>query len=416
MPQNLSDYISRLIQVPRTSPFALALQNSTHMLAVPTRECSIYSRLWCGYEAYLATYYNKVVITARPSLEWLPSLAVGMAIWAVGAIAGFFWSTVGAESTASSTATFETWKSVTHALQVSYALGMQPPFAFEDAAAGCVVLVVLCGRSSHCVAFLNLLGALAVGFILGFWAKIFGALAQLPLRIIAGDPTGKFFLIPLFAVFVATSEMDRLRALQRKQEATLLELPQNARVQDAQCGKPEDTLTITNEIGDRWGHVEASVKVLLDSGMSTPALREVTQHGFSVRGLADVKFSRCWLGLAVWLFHFLLYGGSDAVLGVINGMVVGVTVVLWCNAERDDKAFLGSMSVKIVITVAVCTYAISYAFHLDHKLDEDKKARFGDFVLLGIAIVCLLCHLAGLKGFMRLPVARCLFGALRPRC
>ena len=65
MPQSLPDYISRLIQVPRTSPFALALQNATHMLAVPTQRCQIYSRLWCGYEAYLATYHNKVVLTAR---------------------------------------------------------------------------------------------------------------------------------------------------------------------------------------------------------------------------------------------------------------------------------------------------------------------------------------------------------------
>ena len=203
---------------------------------------------------------------------------------------------------------------------------------------------------------------------------MFAALGRLPLHVVIEDPTGKFLLIPLFLIFVVASEMDRLCSLQRKQEATFLELPQGARVQDAECGNPEDTRTIKGEIGDRWTHVEASVQVLLDSGMSTPALREVAQHEFSVLGLADVKFSQCWLGLAAWLFHFLLYACSDALLGGLNGTLMGVTVVLWCNAERDDKAFLGSVSVKMVTFVFVALYVISYGFKLGNLEKCDKAA------------------------------------------
>ena len=118
--------------------------------------------------------------------------------------------------------------------------------------------------------------------------------------------------------------------------------------------------------------MEASVQVLLDSGMSTPALREVRQQQFSVRGLADVKLSRCWLALAVWLFHFLLYGCSDALLGGMNGILMGSTVVLWCSAERDDKAFLGSLSAKIVTLAFATCYAISYGFKLKELADVQK--------------------------------------------
>ncbi|CAE7845188.1 unnamed protein product [Symbiodinium microadriaticum] len=382
MPQSLPRYINSLIAVPRTSPFALALQNASHMLVVPTQVCSIYSRLWCGYEAYLATYYNKVVITARPPLKRLPSVAVALLTTVTGAVVGFFWSAAG-KAAASPTDTFDTWKDVVHSLQVSYALGAKPPFIFEDVAAGCVVLVVLCGRSSRAIAGLNCLGSLALGFILGFWTRIFSTLGFLPLRVVTQDPTGKFLLIPLFFIFLVSSEMDRLHAVQRKQESSSLQLKKGTRVQDATCGNPDDTNTIKGEIADRWSQVEASVQVLLDSGMSTPALREVRQQQFSVRGLADVKLSRCWLALAVWLFHFLLYGCSDALLGGMNGILMGSTVVLWCSAERDDKAFLGSLSAKIVTLAFATCYAISYGFKLK-ELADVQKALIVDLVLLGV--------------------------------
>ena len=291
-----------------------------------------------------------------------------------GAIAGFFWSAAG-KAAAGPNETFDTWKDVVHSLQVSYGLGAKPPFIFEDVAAGCVVLVVLCGRSSRVIAGLNCLGSLALGFILGFWARIFSTLGNLPLRVITQDPTGKFLLIPLFFIFLVSSEMDRLHALQRKQEASCLQLPKGTRVQDAICGNPDDTNTIQDEIADRWSHVEASVQVLLDSGMSTPALREVRQQDFSVRGLADLKLSRCWLALAVWLFHFLLYGCNDALLGGVNGILMGSTVVLWCGAERDDKAFLGSLCAKIVTLTAIACYAISYSF--EHKELADVQKAWG---------------------------------------
>lgn len=48
-PQNLN--ISSFLVSPRNSPFAIALGASKVVLVVPNRHKSVYSRLWCAYEA-----------------------------------------------------------------------------------------------------------------------------------------------------------------------------------------------------------------------------------------------------------------------------------------------------------------------------------------------------------------------------
>lgn len=72
-PQNLD--ISHLLSSPIDSPFAKALAHSTHVLAVPNCVCSIYSRLWCVYEAFLAYTWNKPITTATALRgNWLAHL------------------------------------------------------------------------------------------------------------------------------------------------------------------------------------------------------------------------------------------------------------------------------------------------------------------------------------------------------
>ena len=62
-PQNLN--IGALLQSPKDSPFALALEASKLVLVVPNRQRSVYTRLWCAYEAYLAQASGKDIIIAR---------------------------------------------------------------------------------------------------------------------------------------------------------------------------------------------------------------------------------------------------------------------------------------------------------------------------------------------------------------
>lgn len=73
-PQNLN--IGSMLQSPKTSPFALALQASRYVLVVPNRHQSVYCRLWCGYEAYVASEKAKIIrivtwpVSSQVALPW----------------------------------------------------------------------------------------------------------------------------------------------------------------------------------------------------------------------------------------------------------------------------------------------------------------------------------------------------------
>ena len=73
-PQNLD--IGSLISSPQDSPFALALRAATSMLVIPNSTTSIYTRLWCCYEAFLAYSWRK-------SIRTLPVECVSCNIWVI---------------------------------------------------------------------------------------------------------------------------------------------------------------------------------------------------------------------------------------------------------------------------------------------------------------------------------------------
>ena len=68
-PQNLN--IGSMLQSPKTSPFALALQESRYVLVVPNRQQSVYCRLWCGYEAYVASEKAKIIQIVTWHETWI---------------------------------------------------------------------------------------------------------------------------------------------------------------------------------------------------------------------------------------------------------------------------------------------------------------------------------------------------------
>lgn len=78
-PQNLD--IGELIASPQDSPFAKCLRNSRQMLVIPNAKGSIYTRIWCVYEAFLAYSWGKPIKTARAPVPhyWLQLLRVACA-------------------------------------------------------------------------------------------------------------------------------------------------------------------------------------------------------------------------------------------------------------------------------------------------------------------------------------------------
>mmetsp|Transcript_14878 Transcript_14878/g.42878 ORF Transcript_14878/g.42878 Transcript_14878/m.42878 type:complete len:675 (+) Transcript_14878:1-2025(+) len=78
------------------SPFAKALKHATHMLVIPNKRQSIYTRLWCVYEAFLALQLvskKNLVInlpSGVPSWQVKLCLAPGFLLWFAGALLSYF--------------------------------------------------------------------------------------------------------------------------------------------------------------------------------------------------------------------------------------------------------------------------------------------------------------------------------------
>ena len=92
-PQN-SD-ISALLNVPpMESPFAKAMQAASHVLVIPNKSIGIYTRLWCVYEAYLGTRWNKTcIMPARPhtATQCGTITRTALAPIAAGLLLGLLW-------------------------------------------------------------------------------------------------------------------------------------------------------------------------------------------------------------------------------------------------------------------------------------------------------------------------------------
>ncbi|CAL1151876.1 unnamed protein product [Cladocopium goreaui] len=89
-PQNLN--IEAFLQSPSKSPFALALRASEVVLVVPNRHVSVYTRLWCAYEAYIADQEGKTILIAKTSnLQGIIFAMLPMAVAAlIGAMLGSY--------------------------------------------------------------------------------------------------------------------------------------------------------------------------------------------------------------------------------------------------------------------------------------------------------------------------------------
>lgn len=87
LPQNLN--IGSIICEPRRSPFAMALRSASHVMVVSTERASIYVRIWCVFEAYLAMKWGKVVFLAKPSAPVSETIVV--ALLTLGLLPWFYW-------------------------------------------------------------------------------------------------------------------------------------------------------------------------------------------------------------------------------------------------------------------------------------------------------------------------------------
>merc|ERR1712232_545419 len=239
-PQNLD--ITSLISNPSTSPFAVALQQSRYMLVVPNVNVSIYTRLWCVYEAFLAHELDLVIITAsapRPFHFWCGPVADIFVSVLVGASLGVG----GAASVA--------WLNFPNPrLWVTWSFG----FA--------LVMSFLCRGGA--LRWINCFGAAFLAYMLG--NAVFGRLRgeacverwshsiiQLEAAWCAHFEMLLYIISAVDFAYFGINEADRLRSTRAKQSATqLCESPDATwgLLDGATCSVATDKKAILDEIGN----------------------------------------------------------------------------------------------------------------------------------------------------------------------
>lgn len=379
-PQNLD--ISALIQDPETSPFAKALQAASHVMVVPTRNGSIYRRIWCVYEAYLAMEWKKVIFTASAvtlRLQWiLISLAVGSICAVLGYILAF-----GSRA---------------------YAMSI---FVVALSFSTALVLLSQCfvrwSRATFCV---NTSGIVASACLLGTSLVVVSSTLNLAFVVIA-------VLAVEFVVFFMLNEVDRLRGLCLRQEGARLEQGY-AGVAYATSSCEQDKVRILSCLGDRTGTVDECVGVLINAGMSTPALRVAAARGVDVRGAGETRLGVAWLGVSLWCAVTYSAGGvsrtgAHVAVVVFAGVTLVAHISRWALAEKDERAFVETAILKI--------WLFSYPAGILCQIGLLSVKDLVSLCLLIGSVLAFAANVLGRRGVARIPcVGRVLAQALGPGC
>eukprot|EP00445_Apocalathium_hangoei_P068835 CAMPEP_0204130762 /NCGR_PEP_ID=MMETSP0361-20130328/13552_1 /ASSEMBLY_ACC=CAM_ASM_000343 /TAXON_ID=268821 /ORGANISM="Scrippsiella Hangoei, Strain SHTV-5" /LENGTH=479 /DNA_ID=CAMNT_0051083403 /DNA_START=63 /DNA_END=1499 /DNA_ORIENTATION=+ len=278
-PQNLD--IGHLLSIPRESPFALALMSARYMLVVPNSKCSIYSRIWCAYEAFIAYSESKFIFVATPPLKGaLRRVCLLLALSFVTAIASSFLCSLSGPI-----------PNLALRLIVDFVLFcvmlqsfLRPPRAMQ---------VV-----THVAA---VFGGMCVGYICG-----------------PGGDTGSVELWNAIALCVtaAMAEVDRLWSRQSAEEACNLRREYTGDLRDAKSSVESDRENILCEL-ELFGQeqrVNLAIEVLLTSGMSTPTLQVAVENVglFEQAGYWSLSITLMmwvwWVSRPLWLV--LLQSGA----------------------------------------------------------------------------------------------------------
>ncbi|CAE7254942.1 unnamed protein product [Symbiodinium microadriaticum] len=391
-PQNLD--ISSFLQSPSSSPFARALQASTSVLVVPNRHCSIYTRLWCGYEAYCAHEEGKTIFIARASNS---KQLRGAIIWAslsglLGVLCGDFDA---------------------HLLKILFSLcsrhiKMQSiPLYVVVVAAGISANINQCSFRK----LLNRIGALAVGVLFVHWRTAveempaFTAMVEQHLLLIAG-----------WTLFLLL-EVDRVNGQTRKEEAKYLSCGFSGSIVRATCSKQADAARIFEEIGEKIVDVDFAIHVLLAAGMSSSTLRDIAHRGIEIQGAGHAEIAFPFVALVpltcetLWsIYSQFVYGrnGIDLVfvplwlmLSITVAARLGLLLLLW-RSPRDERCFILKMISKTVAVYLVTGCPLLAVW----ETQRSKVARYMIWFAVPLTVYTIMLGLAclGMKRLASLPL------------
>lgn len=388
--------VGAMLRTPTESPFAQALRAARVMLVVPNRKESIYCRLWCAYEAFLAYKMGKVIYTALPRVPRLASRAlVPLLFTPLGYFAGILHGWLLHPRSRDMIKTFIVCFYVMH-----FTSGAAARFGT--------------GR------FLRLVSVIAacIGGMFLHWGidfQLSGELLSDQARAVhlMGTWVEMCYLSSAWlSIFACLAEADRLWAMQADEQRKQLLHEFTGNLQHATCSMPGDARRIMGEL-EASGEVESTnsaVQILIHATMYTNNLRRAHEAGVRIDFAGHYRTSTVFVAWGVWLM-FAVHTASwwrDR-LGLFHMLWPHVGLcffwpVLWYFASVDVRPFAGdalfrnSQLLMLIQGFRIC-------LRLRGASTESRAAVFG-LCLLNAQLLCPLGFLGfcGIGRVAALPV------------
>ena len=381
-PQNLD--ISFFLTSPATSPFAIALRASEVMLVVPNRRQSVYTRLWCAYEAYLAQDLGKTILIAKSSnrreifcaLEWM--FVSAMLGAAVGLLAFFLGIDVyGVQGLTSS-----------------------------------LLALSLVVNNDILRRVLNLVGQMMCFWLhlsrmsgIGFEEKCQGSFVHEASQVI--DLSFWLMISMVFCVL----EIDRVNGKSIMTEAEELQQGYQGSIQYAKCTQEADAARIRAEIGNHVHQVDNAIHVLMKAGMSTPALREIAhlvdiEHAaFSEIAGAAIFFGPMSIDGSLTGFFWHSRSWYLTFLAGVSVLPRLILLLLLCRSHWDQQRFILKVMNKFVFVGTLGWLFLMLCHHYSLFHMTCRADWFGWLLIVDFCFVSILMFaLLGIRGTAKLPL------------
>jgi len=387
------------------------------MMVVPTENGSIYKRIWCVYEAHLASTEHKIIYIGRRS-AWLKT------VLHLCCLALTFFVAIGTHMGR----WLIKWLHIYPDADRYVSCGWQSYMFFIMAMGVQVCLIVArCFFRSACMV------TLASNVTIMLLIFQFQLQMKLPLNI---APLQDYAILVLCLALVPIFCIREIcRVSQEADDEQVNQLAGFTSVSDAEASLEDDKHRILSDIAEELDDVEFSVKVMLAAKMSTKDLRRAALRGVDVRAITSSGTQQSCLALLVtllalfacWEFCQLRFYENDDFcpsdflklpfswwLSLFAVTVQNVAALSsWLLAGRDRKPFIASSFVVLQLLQLTLYYACVLAIDMnaDQNLVDCSDRVYSlphSFVgiqvpLAVIVLAVMLCCCRGLHFVARIP-------------
>ena len=394
-PQNL-DIQALLNKPPGESPFALAMRHASHVLVIPNDTVSIYTRLWCVYEIYLATELKKTcVLPTKPRCSTLRRLMTFTTMLPVllGGIIGVSWVILwkaGWHETRQHAAVLDTCVMIS--LSLTAFSGTETLLR--------TFLACTCRERTRSFVMRGLhvsVLVLASACILPFLVFPSGFTCFYDQALHYGVPLGTW----LFAVAVSALNNEKeLEATELTKQASWLPFDS---LELASCSDSTDEMRIRAAIEGQEEAVVFAVKVLKSAGACTASIRRAYTKGVKIKGAGTWHIN--WHVVAAvlpWL--------CSATDELANARI-------WQHCGRLGDPWIYGFSVMILLAPV----SVIVAFRAWRRQGPETTSRMMKLCIcpavLSYLLPFLVVALQGFQEFCRLPlVVRLAHHRIQPTC